>query len=211
MHCSFQECTVFVLCCCAAYWKYFFALFILSQILHVSIGGNDLSGCVCSAVQVHCGTHLMVLFFQLSRSMDEVSALWCFPPCLHPGFSSKDTNPNSYIDVAHLGRLLTHLQICGRCCMLEKILIFQDAASSGTGIYSWVITLSLHKQLYSLSIAAIVDNQKPCGLQAVLGSVLGRVASLPAAASAVSHLGVGPCVRRWVRLVLQRGGAGTGH
>lgn len=153
----------FVLCCWAAYWKYFFAFLILSWILHVSIGGNDLSGCVYSAVWVHCGTHLVVLVFRLSRNMDEVSALWRFPPWLHSGFSSKDTNWNSYIDVACLGHLLTRLQICGQCWVLEKILIFQDTASSWYLQFKspcWTVTLRLHRQLHSLSIAA-VNNQKP--------------------------------------------------
>lgn len=64
-----------------------------------------------------------------------MSAPWLFPPCLHPGFSSKTTDPHSYIDVLCLGHLLTHLHIRGQCSILETMLVFRDAASSGDGIY----------------------------------------------------------------------------
>lgn len=72
-HYSFQKCIV--LSCAAEQPTEDTSLVILARILHVSIRGNYLSGCVYSAVWVHCGTHLVVLVFRLSRSMDAVSAL----------------------------------------------------------------------------------------------------------------------------------------
>lgn len=49
--------------------------------------------------------------------------------------SSENTDPRSYIDVACLGRLLTHLHIRGQCCIVETTLVFGDAASPETGVY----------------------------------------------------------------------------
>lgn len=108
--------------CCTAYWEYLFALLILSQALHASISGNDLSGRVC-------GTGVMVLLFQLYGWRCVWLYRWLFPPCLHPGFSSKNTDPRSYIDIMCLGHLLAHLHIRGQCCILETTLVFRDAAS----------------------------------------------------------------------------------
>lgn len=63
----------FVSGCCTAYCEYLFALLILSQALHTSVSGNDLSGCVC-------GTGVMVLVFRLivQMALSTLSASWLF-------------------------------------------------------------------------------------------------------------------------------------
>lgn len=186
---------------CKATWC-FLSCLLLSQILQFSNSRNDLSGFVCSAVQVHFHTYLMVLASWLLGSR-KWSVLSRFLSCLYPRFSSKWEY--SCIDFSHLGHILAHLHTCGQCFIFSKycflrIRLFQEWSFPGQEFmlgYNVEFT-ACSFVVWSLRLLMTVRNCMGCRQCLEQYFVL-----LPGGLNPISHTEI-YCVLWWVTLVPQK-------